>query len=521
MEKSEKDPEAFNQQVIKLRDQMKLGGGEKRIEAQHSKGKKTARERVDALLDQGSFQEINGLMKNRHTDFGLDKEKLLGDGMVAGFGKINGRRVCIYAQDFTVMGGSFGEVAGQKVAHVMDLAIEAGVPVIGINDGGGARIQEGVFSLAAFGELFYRNTLASGVIPQISVVLGPCAGGAVYSPALTDFIIMTKGIGNMFITGPEVIKTVTGEEVDAETLGGADAHSSVSGVAHFATETEDQAFETVRELLSYLPSNNKENAPVTDLVDDPWRMDTELDSIIPVDPSSSYNMKEVIGHVFDRDSFFEVQPVFAPNAIIGFARLAGLPVGIVAQQPEYMAGAIDINAADKMARFIRFCDAFNIPLVTFSDSPGFLPGVAQEHGGIIRHGAKIVYAYSEASVPKLTVVTRKGYGGAYIVMASKHIHSDLVLAWPGAEIAVMGAEGAVSILYRKELQGMENASEERARLVNDFREKFANPYVAAANGFVDDVILPHETRPRLITALELLRNKQSHTPAKKHGCMPL
>jgi acetyl-CoA carboxylase carboxyltransferase component len=521
MEKTEKGGETLNQKVVELREQMVLGGGQKRVDAQHEKGKKTARERIEQLLDSSTFQEINGFMKNRQSDFGMDKEKILGDGIVAGFGKIDGRRVCIYAQDFTVMGGSFGEIAGQKVAHVMDLAIEAGVPVIGLNDGGGARIQEGVFSLAAFGELFYRNTLASGVIPQISVILGPCAGGAVYSPALTDFIIMAKGIGNMFITGPEVIKTVTGEEVDAETLGGADTHSSVSGVAHFSVPSEEEAFATVKKLLSYLPSNNTQQAPITDLVDDPWRMDSELDSIIPADPSESYDMKTVIAHVFDRNSFFEVQPVYAPNAITGFARLAGLPVGVVAQQPEYMAGCIDINAADKMARFIRFCDAFNFPIVTFSDSPGFLPGVSQEHGGIIRHGAKIVYAYSEASVPKLTVVTRKGYGGAYIVMASKHIHSDMVFAWPGAEIAVMGAEGAVSILYRKELQGKENATEERERLVNEFREKFANPYVAAANGFVDDVILPHETRVRLITALELLRDKKSTMPAKKHGCMPL
>lgn len=509
------------QEVSRLREEMMLGGGQKRIDAQHQKGKKTARERIAQLIDAGTFQEINGFMKNRHSDFGLDQDKILGDGMVAGFGKIDGRRVCIYAQDFTVMGGSFGEIAGQKVAHVMDLAMEAGVPVIGLNDGGGARIQEGVFSLAAFGELFYRNTQASGLIPQISVILGPCAGGAVYSPALTDFIIMAKGIANMFITGPEVIKTVTGEEVDAETLGGADAHSAISGVAHFSVQSEEDAFATVRKLLSYLPSNNTQSAPIGELVDDPYRMDSELDEIVPSDPSASYNMLDVISRVFDYDSFFEVQPSFAPNAIIGFARLAGLPVGVVAQQPAYMAGCIDINAADKMARFIRFCDAFNFPIVTFSDSPGYLPGVEQEHSGIIRHGAKIVYAYSEASVPKLTVVTRKGYGGAYIVMASKHIHADMVFAWPTAEIAVMGAEGAVNILFRKELQGKENAEEERTRLVAEFREKFANPHVAAANGFVDDVILPHETRPRLITALELLRTKKTQTPNKKHGCMPL
>ncbi len=521
MEKLDKGSEAFNKKVLELRDQMKVGGGEKRVETQHAKGKKTARERVDALLDEGSFQELFGLMKNRHSDFGLDKEKILGDGMVTGFGKINGRRVCVYAQDFTVMGGSFGEVAGQKVVALMDLAMESGVPIIGINDGGGARIQEGVFSLAAFGELFYRNTQASGVIPQISVIVGPCAGGAVYSPALTDFVIMTKGIGNMFITGPEVIKTVTGEEVDTETLGGAIAHSTTSGVAHFAADDEKQAYETVRALLSYLPENNKVQAPLTQPTDDPWRSDKELDTIVPTDPSASYDMKDVIARVFDRDSFLEVMAGFAQNAIIGFARLHGQPVGVVAQQPAVMAGCIDIDAADKMARFVRFCDAFNIALITFSDSPGFLPGVSQEHNGIIRHGAKIVYAFSEASVPKLTVVTRKGYGGAYIVMSSKHIHSDQVFAWPGAEIAVMGAEGAVAILYRKELQEKNDSGEERTRLVEGFKDKFSNPYNAAASGFIDDVILPHETRPRLIAALELLRDKQSHGPAKKHGCMPL
>ena len=504
-----------------LRKQSKLGGGEKRIASQHDKGKMTARERIDALLDEGTFQEINGLMVNRHTDFGLDKEKIPGDGIVSGFGKINGRRVCVYAQDFTVMGGSFGEVAGQKVCHIMDLAMDAGVPVIGINDGGGARIQEGIFSLYAYGELFYRNTQASGVVPQISIISGPCAGGAVYSPAMTDFIVMTKGISNMFITGPEVIKTVTHEVVDTETLGGAMTHSSRSGVSHFAAEDEKQAFEMVRTLLSYLPANNKEQAPAVEPSDDPWRMDKELDTLIPTDPSVSYDMKEVITRVCDKGSFFEIMANFAQNALIGFARLHGQVVGVVAQQPLFMAGSIDIDASDKIARFVRFCDAFNVPLVTFSDSPGFLPGVDQEHNGIIRHGAKIVYAYSEASVPKLTVITRKGYGGAYIVMSSKHIHADMVFAWPNAEIAVMGAAGAVSILYRKELAEKENSSEERAKIVAEFRDKFANPYIAAANGFVDDVIYPHETRPRLIAALELLRDKQTQTPAKKHGCMPL
>jgi acetyl-CoA carboxylase carboxyltransferase component len=513
--------EAFMDKLKDLRKQSKAGGGEKRIEAQHSKGKLTARERIDALLDEGSFHEINGLMVNRHTDFGMEKEKTPGDGVVAGFGKINGRRVCVYAQDFTVMGGSFGEIAGQKVCHMMDLAMDAGVPVIGLNDGGGARIQEGIFSLYAYGELFYRNTQASGVVPQISVILGPCAGGAVYSPALTDFVVMTKNISNMFITGPEVIKTVTHEVVDVETLGGAMTHSSTSGVAHFAADDEKQAFAFVRTILSYLPSNNSETAPAVEVTDDPWRMDKELDAIVPADPSVGYDMKEIIQRVCDSGSFFEVMGNFAQNSIIGFARLHGQSVGIVAQQPLFMAGSIDIDAADKMARFIRFCDAFNLPIVTFSDSPGFLPGVSQEHGGIIRHGAKIVYAFSEATVPLLTVVTRKGYGGAYIVMSSKHIHSDMVFAWPGAEIAVMGAEGAVAILYRKELAEKNDGGEERKRLVAEFREKFSNPYKAASAGFVDDVILPHETRPRLIAALELLRDKKSHAPAKKHGCMPL
>ncbi len=513
--------QALIDQLKETREHIAKGGGQKRIDAQHAKGKLTVRERIARLLDEGSFQEIDGHMVNRHTELGMDENKFVGDGMVVGFGKVNGRRIAFYAQDFTVMGGSFGEVAGQKVSKIMDLAMQAGVPVIGLNDGGGARIQEGVYSLAAFGELFYRNTLASGVIPQISMILGPCAGGAVYSPAMTDFIIMTKGISNMFITGPEVIKTVTREEVDTETLGGAMAHSSVSGVAHFAAEDEDQAFEMVRALLSYLPSNNTEPAPSAEPTDDPWRMDPELNTIVPTDPSTPYNMKDIIQRVFDLGSFFEVHANFAQNAITGFARLHGQVVGVVAQQPMVMAGVIDINASDKIARFVRFCDAFSIPLVTFSDSPGFMPGVAQEHGGIIRHGAKIVYAYSEATVPKLTVVTRKGYGGAYIVMASKHIHADMLFAWPTAEIAVMGAEGAVSILYRKELQKLENPEQERARLVAEFREKFSNPYRAAAGGFVDDVLIPSETRPRLIAALELLRDKQVSLPAKKHGSIPL
>ena len=497
------------------------GGGQKRIDAQHGKGKQTARERIDQLLDKGSFIETDQFMEHRYTEFGLDKSRFPGDGLVAGFGKIDGRPVCVFSQDFTVLGGSFSEVAGIKVARLMDRAMQAGVPVIGINDGGGARIQEGVNSLAAFGELFYRNTLASGVIPQISLILGPCAGGAVYSPALTDFIIMARGTSNMFITGPQVIKAVTGEEVDMETLGGADAHATVSGVAHFAAEDEKQALAFTRKLVSYLPSNNGEPPPSVEPTDDPWRMDAALNSIVPVDPDQPYDMRDIITRVVDLDSFFEVFAGYAQNALTGFARLHGQAVGVVGQQPMVMAGVIDINASDKIARFVRFCDAFNIPLITFSDSPGFMPGVNQEHGGIIRHGAKIVYAYSEATVPKLTVVPRKGYGGAYIVMSSKHIHADMLFAWPTAEIAVMGAEGAVNILFRKQLAAAEDPAAERAKLVADYRERFANPYAAAKLGYVDDVIIPSDTRPRLIAALELLRDKQVELPRKKHGSIPL
>jgi acetyl-CoA carboxylase carboxyltransferase component len=515
------EQEALMEKLRGYRQKIEEGGGKERIDAQHAKGKLTARERVHQLLDEGTFQEIDALMTHRHTDFGMEKSHPLGDGLVAGFGKIDGRRVAVYAQDFTITGGSFGEVAGIKVCKIMDLAMQAGVPVIGLNDSGGARIQEGVHSLSAYGELFYRNTLASGVVPQISVMLGPCAGGAVYSPALTDFIVMTKGISNMFITGPEVIKTVTGEVVDTETLGGAVAHASVSGVAHFATESEADSFDTVRRLLSYLPLNNAEPAPRVEPSDDPWRMDAELNTLVPADPSAPYDMRVVIEKVLDLGSFFEVHANFAQNAIVGFARLHGQSVGIVAQQPLVLSGVIDIDASDKIARFVRFCDAFNIPLITFSDSPGFMPGTAQEHGGIIRHGAKIVYAFSEATVPKLTVVTRKGYGGAYIVMSSKHIHADLVYAWPMAEIAVMGADGAVNILYRKEISSAADPAAERKRLAAEFRDKFSNPYRAAAAGFVDDVLIPAETRPRLIAALELLRDKQTQMPAKKHGSLPL
>ncbi|NPV56445.1 MAG: acyl-CoA carboxylase subunit beta [Anaerolineae bacterium] len=509
------------QKLKEMRRSVTLGGGEERIQSQHEKGKQTPRERIEKLVDPGSFIEIMPFMLHRHSDFGMDKNRILGDGLVAGYGKIDGRRVCIYAQDFTILGGSFSEVAGVKLAKLMDMAMEAGVPVIGLSDGGGARIQEGVWSLWAFGELFYRNTLASGVVPQISVELGPCAGGAVYSPAITDFIIMTDKTSHMFITGPEVIKAVTGEEVDFETLGGASAHSTVSGVSHFQANDEAHALALTRSLVGYLPSNNAEPAPMVEPSDDPLRMDKALDSLVPADPNQPYDMHDVIQRVFDLDSFLEVHAGFARNAVVGFARLHGQSVGVVGQQPAYMAGSIDIDAADKIARFVRFCDAFNLPVITFQDSPGFLPGVAQEHGGIIRHGAKIVYAYSEATVPKLTVITRKGYGGAYIVMGSKHLGADMVFAWPTAEIAVMGAEGAVNILFRKELKAAEDAKAERERLVAEYRDKFANPYNAAAGGHIDDIILPSETRPRLIAALELLRDKQSSLPAKKHGNIPL
>ncbi|MFQ5434145.1 MAG: acyl-CoA carboxylase subunit beta [Anaerolineae bacterium] len=508
-------------ELKKKRKQTQLGGGQKRIEAQHAKGKLTARERIARLLDEGTFQEIDSWMQHRHADFGMDEKRFAGDSVVTGFGKVNGRTVCVFAQDFTVLGGSFSEVQGQKIGKLMDMALESGVPVIGLNDSVGARIQEGVYSLAAYSELFWRNTQASGVIPQISVMLGPCAGGSVYSPALTDFIIMTRGTSHMFITGPEVIKTVTREEVDMETLGGAAAHSQTSGVAHFAVDDEAAALALTRQLLSYLPANNAEPPPISEPTDDPWRMDETLNAIVPADPGLSYDMHQVIERVFDLGSFLEVQRDYAQNAIVGFARLHGAPVGIVAQQPDVLAGVIDINAADKISRFIRICDAYNLPIVTFVDSPGFMPGVAQEHSGIIRHGAKIVYAYSEATVPKLAVVTRKAYGGAYIVMSSKYIRTDLVFAWPTAEIAVMGAEGAVNVLYRKQLKDADDPEAARAELVAEFREKFSKPYAPAASGHIDDIVIPAETRPRLIAALEMLRDKKASLPRKKHGIMPV
>lgn len=513
--------QALLDELNKQREIIKQGGGPKRIEAQHEKGKQTARERIAQLLDEGSFQEIGPFITHRHSDFGMDGKKHPGDSVVTGFGKINGRLVCLFAQDFTLLGGSFGEVQGQKVAQAMDLAMEAGVPFIGLNDSGGARIQEGVYSLGAYAEVFWRNTQASGVIPQISVILGPCAGGAVYSPGLTDFIFMADQTSNMFITGPQVIKTVTGEEVDFETLGGAIAHSSRSGVAHFVGVDEVSTLDLVRKLMDYLPANNAEPAPAIEPTDDPWRMDSELNTLVPTDTNQAYDIRGVIERIVDVGSFLEVHQNFAQNAVVGFARLHGQVVGISANQPAALAGVIDIDASDKIARFVRFCDAFNIPILTFADTPGFMPGVMQEHGGIIRHGAKIIYAYSEATVPKITVNVRKGYGGAYIVMGSKFLRADIVYAWPTTEIAVMGAEGAVNILYGKQLKEAEDAEAARARLIQEYRDKFSTPYTSAAAGYVDDILIPAETRPRLIAALELLRNKQATLPPKKHGNLPM
>ncbi|MBG7610196.1 MAG: acyl-CoA carboxylase subunit beta [Anaerolineae bacterium] len=480
-----------------------------------------ARERILQLLDNGTFQEIDSYWTHRHQDFGLGEKKFPGDSVVIGFGKIEGRMVCVYSQDFTVLGGSFSEVQGQKVAKVFDLAMESGVPVIGLMDSVGARIQEGVYSLAAFSELFYRNTQASGLIPQISVMLGPCAGGSVYSPGLTDFVIMTQEKSHMFITGPAVIKAVTGEEVDIETLGGDRVHSTISGVSHFSAIDEEDALSIARQLFSYLPLNNAEPAPSSPSHDDPWRMDQRLNHIVPADPSEPYDMCEVISMIFDCDTFLQIHEEFATNAIVGFARLHGQVVGVIANQPLQLAGVLDIDASDKIARFIRFCDAFNIPLITFVDIPGFLPGVEQEYGGIIRHGAKIVYAFSEATVPKITLIIRKAYGGAYIVMGSKNIRTDMVFGWPTAEVAVLGADGAVNILYAKELEKSQNGAEEKSRIIKKFNDKFSGPYLAAASGHIDEILVPSESRVRLISALELLRDKRVDTPVKKHGNIPL
>ncbi len=498
-----------------------LGGGEKRMEKQRSQGKMTARERIDFLLDEGTFEEFDKFVVHRSTDFGLFEQKILGDGVITGYGLIDGREVFVFAQDFTVFGGSLSETFAQKICKIMDLAMKVGAPVIGLNDSGGARIQEGVVSLGGYADIFLRNTLASGVIPQISCILGPCAGGAVYSPAITDFNLMVKNTSYMFITGPDVIKTVTHEEVTKEELGGAMTHNSKSGVAHFAADSDQHALRLTRELMSFIPSNNMENPPFVPTNDPHTRADKKLNSIVPEQSTTPYDIREIINNVVDDNYFFEVQPHFAQNIVIGFARLGGKSVGIVANQPAFLAGVLDIDASVKGARFVRFCDAFNIPLITFEDVPGFLPGVNQEHLGIIRHGAKLLYAFAEATVPKITVITRKAYGGAYCVMASKHIRTDINFAYPTAEIAVMGAEGAVGILYRKDLADTTNPEETRQRIIDEFNEKFANPYVAAERGFIDEVIEPAETRPKLIRALKLLENKKDTNPPKKHGNIPL
>ncbi|HEY0378819.1 MAG TPA: acyl-CoA carboxylase subunit beta [Pyrinomonadaceae bacterium] len=497
------------------------GGGLARIEKQHASGKMTARERLDFLLDEGTFEEFDKLVVHRSRDFGLDKQLYPGDGVVTGHGLVDGRRVFVFAQDFTVFGGSLSETHAEKICKVMDLALKVGAPVVGLNDSGGARIQEGVVSLGGYADIFLRNTLASGVVPQISCIMGPCAGGAVYSPAITDFNVMVKDTSYMFITGPDVIKTVTHEDVTKDELGGALTHNRISGVAHFVADSDEHALRMVRELLSFIPSNNMDDPPAGPATDPPDRVEERLNSIIPESSNQPYDIREVVNAVVDDGYFFEVHQHFAPNIVVGFARIGGRSVGIVANQPAYLAGVLDIDASVKGARFVRFCDCFNIPLVTFEDVPGFLPGVSQEHGGIIRHGAKLLYAYAEATVPKVTVITRKAYGGAYCVMASKHIRTDINFAWPTAEIAVMGAEGAVGLLYRRELAEAENPAGARKARVSEFEEKFANPYVAAERGFVDEVIEPALTRPKLIRALTLLQNKRDTNPPKKHGNIPL
>jgi acetyl-CoA carboxylase carboxyltransferase component len=509
------------QRLRQRKTQSRQGGGPERIQTQHKRGRLTARERIDLLLDKGSFREVDAFVVHRTTDFGLDQQKYPCDSVVTGWGTIQGRLIYIFSQDFTVFGGSLGEVHAEKICKIMDMAVKNGAPVIGLNDSGGARIQEGVVSLGGYADIFLRNTLASGVIPQISAIMGPCAGGAVYSPALTDFIIMVRKSSYMFITGPEVVKTVTHEEVSFEELGGADVHSQTSGVCHLAADSEADALYLIQKLISYLPQNNMEDAPFLATDDDPLRMDEALDSIVPGDPNKPYEIREIVRMVVDDRQFFEIQEQYAPNIIIGFARLGGHSVGIVANQPAVLAGVLDINASEKAARFVRFCDAFNVPLVTFVDVPGFLPGTDQEHAGIIRAGAKLVYAYCEATVPKLTVTTRKAYGGAYCVMSSKHIRGDVNFAWPTAEIAVMGPDGAVKIIFKKELAQAADPLQRKAELVAEYREKFANPYVAAERGFIDDVIEPRETRSRLINALEMLSNKRDSNPPKKHGCIPL
>jgi propionyl-CoA carboxylase beta chain len=509
------------ERLERMRAEAQQGGGPVRVERQHAWGKLTARERLDLLLDPGSFVELDAFVTHRATEFGLDRQHFLGDGVVTGHGTVDGRLVFVFSQDFTVFGGSLSEAYAEKIVKVMDLAMKVGAPVIGLNDSGGARIQEGVASLGGYAEIFLRNVLASGVVPQISVIMGPCAGGAVYSPAMTDFTIMVEGTSYMFVTGPNVVKAVTHEEVDSEALGGASVHTARSGVAHLAAKDEAEAIDQVKALLSHLPQNNLADVPLVPTRDPADRMDTDLDTVVPDDPQKPYDMHDVLRHVVDDEDFLEIQPAWAANILIGFARIGGRAVGIVAQQPAVLAGALDIDASVKAARFVRTCDAFNVPLVTFVDVPGFLPGVAQEHGGIIKHGAKLLYAYCEATVPKVTVITRKAYGGAYDVMSSKHIRGDLNFAWPTAEIAVMGAEGAVNIIFKDAITEAEDPAAERKRLVTEYETEFSNPYIAAARGYIDEVILPRETRPRLVRALEILADKRDTNPRKKHGNIPL
>ncbi len=497
------------------------GGGAARIEKQRDAGKMTARERIDFFLDEGSFEEFDKFVVHRSNDFGLEKQKFAGDGVVTGHGLVGGREVFVFAQDFTVFGGSLSETHAAKICKVMDFAMKTGAPVVGLNDSGGARIQEGVVSLGGYADIFLRNTLASGVVPQISCIMGPCAGGAVYSPAITDFNIMVKNSSYMFITGPEVIKTVTHEEVTKDELGGAMTHNQKSGVAHFAADDDEHCLLLTRELLSFVPSNNMENPPFVSTSDSSNRVEEKLNSLIPEVSTQPYDIRDLIHLITDENYFFEVQEHYAPNLVIGFARFGGYSVGIVANQPAFLAGVLDINASVKGARFVRFCDCFNIPLITFEDVPGFLPGINQEHFGIIRHGAKLLYAFAEATVPKITVITRKAYGGAYCVMASKHIRTDLNFAYPTAEIAVMGAEGAVGLLYRSEIQGSKEPEAFRKSKISEFEDKFANPYVAAEKGFIDEVIEPAYTRPKIIRALSLLQNKRDSNPPKKHGNIPL
>ncbi|WP_353057953.1 acyl-CoA carboxylase subunit beta [Propionimicrobium sp. PCR01-08-3] len=504
-----------------MREKAIQGGGPKRVEAQHAKGKMTARERLSILLDEGSFQELGALATHNLTEFGMGDKRYPGDGVITGFGKINGRRVAVYAQDFTVLGGSFSQVQAQKINKIQDLALESGIPIVGLNDSGGARVQEGVRSLAAYGEVFQRNVQASGVIPQVSLIMGPCAGGAVYSPALTDFTIMVDQTSNMFLTGPGVVASVTGEQVSAEELGGAAVHAGRSGNAHFEAKSEMEALQMTKLLLSYLPSNTSEDAPVLISDDDPDRMNEALNTIVSTDERKAYDMREVLDQIFDTDSILEQHEAFAPNAITAFARLDGRPVGIVANQPMVMSGVLDIDSSDKISRFIRICDVYSLPVITFVDCPGYLPGVEQEYNGVIRHGAKIIYAYCQASVPKISVVTRKAIGGSYVALSSKQMGADVAFAWPTAQIAVMGPEGAAGLLHGKEIKQAEDPAAAESEFIAEYRERFFNPYRAADLGQIDEVIEPKETRPRLARALEVLQTKVSQTVAKKHGLFPV